>query len=397
MTVDFDYNDLWKQTYDGLDLIMEHFRHIHGYRLPRTISTGATNCRQHSVDSKDTIMTYYKAAMYEDCRINAYLDFEAIKQRNKSPLNTFSMSQDYRPRPDYLLIDLDRKSFKTNEQLESTLQTTLANIDKNISGYPSARENTTVIWSGNGYHIHVQLEWEMALEDMPEFANFKNQDLASRFLRFAERELTEGKADQHHNPSIKSCLFRVPGTINSKAKAAGLDPIVRVVQRGSWTYTGIPQELAIGKVSNDFLMKFHSHLVQELIDDKVEKLKRRQKLAEGLFRNNNNNNNNNDSSLIWIDKLLQTPVEDNRKDLLYWVLAPYLITVRGLDCDIAYAILDAWLDKCAELRRLEPDRTSFWYRIRNCLDTAESQARRPIRFETFKEYYPDVYKALKLT
>ena len=224
MTVDFDYNDLWKQTYDGLDLIMEHFRHIHGYRLPRTISTGATNCRQHSVDSKDTIMTYYKAAMYEDCRINAYLDFDAIKQRNKSPLNTFSMSQDYRPRPDYLLIDLDRKSFKTNEQLVSTLQATLANIDKNISGYPSARENTTVIWSGNGYHIHVQLEWEMALEDMPEFANFKNQDLATRFLRFAERELTEGKADQHHNPSIKSCLFRVPGTINSKAKAAGSRP-----------------------------------------------------------------------------------------------------------------------------------------------------------------------------
>jgi hypothetical protein len=94
MTVDFDYNSLWKQTYDGLDLIMEHFRHIHGYRLPRTISTGATNCRQHSVDSKDTIMTYYKAAMYEDCRINAYLDFDAIKQRKKSPLNTFSMSQD---------------------------------------------------------------------------------------------------------------------------------------------------------------------------------------------------------------------------------------------------------------------------------------------------------------
>jgi hypothetical protein len=395
MTVDFDYNYLWKQTYDGLDLIMEHFRHIHGYRFPRTISTGATNCRQHSVDSKDTIMTYYKAAMYEDCRINAYLDFDAIKQRNKSPLNTFSMSQYYRPRPDYLLIDLDRRSFKTDEQLVSTLQTTLANIDKNISGYPSARENTTVIWSGNGYHIHVQLEWEMALEDMPEFANFKNQDLATRFLRFAERELTEGKADQHHNPSIKSCLFRVPGTINSKAKAAGLDPIVRVVQRGSWTYTGIPQELAIGKVSNDFLIKFHSHLVQELIDDKVEKLKRRQKLAEGLFRNNNNNNNV--SSLIWIDKLLQTPVEDNRKDLLYWVLAPYLITVRGLDYDIAYAILDAWLDKCAELRRLEPHRTSFRYRIRNCLDTAESQARRPIRFETFKEYYPDVYKALKLT
>ena len=94
--------------------------------------------------------------------------------------------------------------------------------------------------------------------------------------------------------------------------------------------------------------------------------------------------------------LLQTPVEDNRKDLLYWVLAPYLITVRGLDCDIAYAILDAWLDKCDEVRRLEPGRTEFRYRIRYCLDSAENQERKPIKFETFKEYYPDIYKRLKL-
>ena len=91
----------------------------------------------------------------------------------------------------------------------------------------------------------------------------------------------------------------------------------------------------------------------------------------------------------------QTPVEDNRKDLLYWVLAPYLITVRGLDYDIAYAILDAWLDKCDEVRRLEPGRTEFRYRIRYCLDIAENQERKPIKFDTFKEYYPRLYQRLK--
>lgn len=381
-----DYGMLWKQTYDGLDLMMEHFRHIHGYRLPRTISTGATNGRQYSIDRRDRIMDYFKAAMYEDCRINAYLDFDTIKQKS---FYYTSMPQDYKPRPDYLLIDLDRKSFETDEQLESALQTTLANIDKNIQGYPSAKDNTTVIWSGNGYHIHILLDWEMALEDMLEFANFKSQDLATTFLRWAERELTEGKADQHHNPSIKSCLFRVPGTINSKAKNAGLDPIVKTVQMGTWVYGLISPQPAVGEVKNDFLMKFHSHLVQEVIEEKVEKLKRRQQLSAGLLKNNV-------SSIGWIDRLLQIGVEDNRKNLLFWVLTPYLITVRGLDYDQAYNILETWLDKCNEVKRLEPDRITFRYRLRYCLDTAESQERKPIKFGTFKEYYPDIYKRIKL-
>jgi hypothetical protein len=384
---DRDYKELWNQTYNGLDLMMEHFRHIHGYRLPRTISTGATSGRQYSVDRRDRIMEFYRAARYEDCRINAYLDFDALKQKQCLP-------QDYKPTPDYLLIDLDRKSFETDEQLENALQTTLKNIDKNIQGYPSAKDNTTVIWSGNGYHVHVPLEWRSALEDMPEFVNFKDdQDLTTRFLRWVERELTEGMADQHHNPSIKSCLLRVPGTINSKAKAAGKDPFVRVTQVSKWAFVGkhaSPDDIGMPQVKNEFLMKFHSMLVQEVIDEKMKKLERRKMISLGLLKEGNNN------SLDWIDKLLQIPVQDNRKDLLFWVLAPYLITVKGLDYDKAYSVLEQWLDKCNDVKRLEPDWTSFRYRIRYCLDIAENQERKPIKFDTFKEYYPDVYKSLKL-
>jgi hypothetical protein len=69
---------------------------------------------------------------------------------------------------------------------------------------------------------------------------------------------------------------------------------------------------------------------------------------------------------------------------MYWILAPYLITVKGLDYDKAYDIIEAWLDKCNEVRRLEPSWTAFRYRLRYCLDTAEDQERRPIRFDTFK-------------
>jgi hypothetical protein len=110
---------------------------------------------------------------------------------------------------------------------------------------------------------------------------------------------------------------------------------------------------------------------------------------------NSGNNNNKNGSLDWIDRLIKTGVEDGRKSLIYWVLAPYLFTVKGMDYDDAYHVIEGWLERCEQIRSLEPGWDSFRYRIRYCLDTAEDQERKPIRFETFKEYYPDVYKILR--
>lgn len=59
--------------------------------------------------------------------------------------------------------------------------------------------------------------------------------------------------------------------------------------------------------------------------------------------------------------------------MLFRVLAPYLITVKGLDYDKAYSVLEQWLDKCNDVKRLEPDWTSFRYRISYCLDIAENR------------------------
>jgi hypothetical protein len=75
-------------------------------------------------------------------------------------------------------------------------------------------------------------------------------------------------------------------------------------------------------------------------------------------------------------------------------LALYLITVKGLDHNKAYDMIETLLDKCEDVRRLEPGWTAFRYRLRYCLDTAEDQDRRPIRYDTFKEYYPEIYEKL---
>ena len=70
------------------------------------------------------------------------------------------------------MIDLDRVSFQTDEELETAFKETLANIRETIIGL-SGRE-PTVIWSGNGYHVLIPLDgWESPLEELPEFYNFR--------------------------------------------------------------------------------------------------------------------------------------------------------------------------------------------------------------------------------
>jgi Primase X len=101
----------------------------------------------------------------------------------------------------------------------------------------------------------------------------------------------------------------------------------------------------------------------------VEKLQRRRRAIGMIYgggsgNNNENNNNNNNNGLGWVDQLLKTGIEDGRKNLIYWVLAPYLISVKGMDFDDAYHTIESWLEKCDEIRSLDPSWDSFRYRMR---------------------------------
>jgi len=42
------------------------------------------------------------------------------------------------------------------------------------------------------------------------------EDLTSRFMQFAEDYLTNKKGNPQHNPTVNSCLVRIPGTFDSK-------------------------------------------------------------------------------------------------------------------------------------------------------------------------------------
>jgi hypothetical protein len=100
-----------------------------------------------------------------------------------------------------------------------------------------------------------------------------------------------------------------------------------------------------------------------------------------------------------IEKILQIGVEDQRKDLLFWVLTPYLITIRRLSHEQAFEILNNWLTKCNEVRRLEPGMSDFHRRIdhsiNHCTDKLEAQEPWwPISLATFQEYYPKIHEML---
>jgi hypothetical protein len=391
------YRNITQNVIDGIDFVMYI---LPNRDFPRNILVGSIH-RPYEVWNCDDILMRYKAMLYEDCYINAYPNYQWNIETGRLP-PTFT------PPPNYLMIDIDRASFRSEEGFQQAVAATIHNVNANITGITG--KYPIVIDSGNGYHIHIPMPGlTTSFENMPEFEAFWQQDLDldNKFLRFLERKLSIGKSDQHHNPSVKSCMFRVPGTINTSAKSRGRkDPFVRVLSgydhvealiiEQSSLPSGMRKEYAsrpITKLLNDF----YAFLVQEQIDNAVDESDRRiRSMFQSLQPSNNFGSNN---TIAWIEKILQIGVDDQRKDLLFWVLAPYLITIRRLDYERAYTLLEQWLDMCDDVRRLYPDRSDFRSRVKHCLEYCidaldTPKARHPIRFRTFKEYYPDLYRDL---
>src|SRR5205814_8850966 len=78
--------------------------------------------------------------------------------------------------------------------------------------------NPTVLWTGNGYHIYQPVSGFILeeYETFYEFTKYVDKDLTSMFIQFAEEYFTDYTADRLHNPTVKSCLVRIPASLNSK-------------------------------------------------------------------------------------------------------------------------------------------------------------------------------------
>lgn len=353
---------------ENINFILSHFENQHEL-FPRTIMTLKTRGQrkiEYESDiqkSKEKIFEYFKKSDFIDCKINAF------------PFNTEHTIVDFqvknRTADSFIMIDLDLKDIenKNKEKLDKHLDETLKNlfIKFNEESYP------TVLWTGNGYHIYQPIKG-IVFEKYKIFYDFlpyvDNKNLTTEFLRFSKKVFTNGKDDPKHLPSIKSCLVRVPGTLNSKNNQK-----VRIIQKWDGKSPGIQW------ITSDF----NDYLIKKKID-KVSKKeinnKKKEYYNKKLYMQI--------SKIIWIEKLLQTPIEDGRKQCLWQILCPYLINIRKLTNENAINILNQWLQRYDKVKKIDFDSTIY---IKSDLKNVKEYL--PPSKEKLKNQYPEIYNILK--
>ncbi len=322
---------------EGLDFILSHFEE---HTWPRTIFT-KTLGKQYTAYSRQEAIARFKQSNLMDCRINACPDYTEFKGINRQP-------------PNFIFIDIDRCLFGTDNDFWEAVKQTCKNIARTLQGKPS------VLWSGNGVHICQPVE-AIVLEQENNFAQFDHP--SQTFLRFAAQFLSNHKSDSNNNPAFKSCLVRIPGSINSKYNEE-----VKIIQR----WDGFRPKV------NPLYYHFYIYLA----DKKLKEFNMQTNKTES-YRGN---------TITWIEKLLQTPIDDYRKNAVNLILAPYLINVRKVSYDVALNIINDWLSKCGELRKLDQD---FNYMVRYALKYCAKNGNRPLKLDTLKTKNFMLYDLLK--
>ena len=351
-TTNFDIT-LTEEIENGLDFIINHFDPTILY-FPRRVMTKKLE-RQEIVYAKEEALQYFQQSEFLDCRINAF---------------RYSSHSAEKWNPDLIFIDIDKNEyFKDDKSLELALANTLKNIEEKLNGHP------TILFTGGGYHIYQPIEGVL-FENYAIFNEFNRQyDLFNEFLRFSKKFLSNNKADKNNNPSLKSCLLRIPGSINSKYNNK-----VKVVQKWNGYRPLISEEL---------LEDFRTYLIQKRIDDYKYQQKQKQNY------NYRNLNNNHLCYYEWIEHLIQTPIENWRKLVIDLVLAPYLINVRKLSYQESYKIIRNWFDKCYNPNK--DNYRNFEYRIKYVLKNAINKQTRPMSQHKIKtdSNYSKLYILLK--
>ena len=253
---------------------------------PRNISTAVIEGRQRPVGYRDVAISYYIGSFNKDSKLACYPNYDKLIENG-------DLLPSYKPKPNHIFIDLDLSTFAGDrKRLDTALRTTLRNIKKHLEG-----AKPTVLWTGGGYHIHQPLDlddMQHTFEDIPEFARFENPSI--KFLRYAERKLTNGKSDPQHSISFKSCLTRVPSSVNIKHEDEE-DSKVRIIQR----WNGIR-----AKPTQEFLITdFYVWLMQDVIDEKLKELCM-QKMQ--FSPSSINTALTTPITIAWIEKLIQTPI-----------------------------------------------------------------------------------------
>lgn len=340
---------------EGLDFILSHFEEP---IWPRTVFTH-TSGRQLLVYSKQEALARFKQANFIDCRINAYPYHNQYHGINRQT-------------PNFIFIDLDGSSFISDRAFWLAVNKACKNIKGILGGNP------TVLWTGNGIHVYQPVDG-LLLELESLFSGFDRPSQA--FLKFAAQHLSNHKCDMSNNPAFRSCLVRIPRSHNFKCVqrnnfVADHTTEVNLVQ--SWN--------SIRPKINPLLYDFHIWLADREIKEikKFHRIKSSRRYQKSYFLSNTN-------TIPWIEKLLQTPLADYRKNAISLIVAPYLVKIKRLPYNDAFSIIQDWLNKCIVLRQLD---SNFNLRIKYALQNATEKNIPPMKFETLREKNGELYDLL---
>ena len=346
-----DINKKKEEIEIGLDFILSHLEEPTIF--PRTIMTKKLGY-QKIVYSKERALEHFIESDFIDCRINA---FPSLKEGA-----TWI--------PDLLFIDLDLTNFKTEKILQVILNKTLKSIKEIL--YNNA--HPTVLWSGNGYHVILPVYCPIVLERIQDFQGFDNP--SEKFLRFAKDILSNNKADKSNNPSFRSCLLRIPNSFNAKCLAKG--------ESFENSKIKIIQEWNRARPSIKFLLK---HFKRYIINQKIKEINKKRKIEKRSGYQSNPENNR----IFWIEKLLDTPISDFRKNATNLILAPYLVNIKKLSYQQSFVTLTDWLQKCNSFNKLDfnPD-----YLVKYALTTAIQKRIPPMKLVTLMDRNLELYNIL---
>jgi Primase X len=184
---------------------------------------------------------------------------------------------------------------------------------------------------------------------------------------------TDYAADRLHNPTVKSCLVRIPGSLNSKCVIKLQDAEVKIIQKWDSTRPSI----------QPLLIPFKTWLTQKRIDELKKTEKKNTKFQMTVSKNQKRTN-----TIKWIEKgILEHPLSDHRKYIIWRILSPYLLNVRKLPKEEAYSVMKEWLDKCNNLEKLS---FNSKIKIKDGLKGA-SKGYFPISMEKLKEENRQLY------
>lgn len=366
---ELESKDYEKTIRNNIDFILSHFAGQHEL-FPRAILTGKQRSweiisfESDEQKNKDTIFESFRRSGFTDCRINAFpsntqhrIDFDV---KNKTA-------------PTFIMIDLDSKDFENEQRL--ILQKN--KIIKKLSKIFNKKTFPTVLHTGNGYHVYQPIEpiGGKVFETFLEFYNFipylDVKDLTTEFMRFAEKHISEGKADQGHTPSINNCMVRVPGTFNSKNGK-------QVTIEQKWD--------GIRPLVKDITRDFQSYLIQKRNDKIKERKKLESKKGYLPFSHSAR------PQIEWIERLLETPIEDYRKISVNLIIVPYLLVVKNLDEASIYSITKNWIQSCSRLRTVNSD---IYNQIKYTIQSTKRKKIPPMKIDTIKTNRSDLYALLK--